>query len=559
MRLVLFFALFLTSVGASSMRKVSSNGTTNEFIDVNDENLVRVSLNEDGSTPIPLSDDDFAELSNLHSHVNENSLAAGNNGQEEQLHTAEPIKPNIRARNAASTNPGTLLRLTKKGLDYGTEIGSRLLETFVRTMAIPDFESDERSLRSRVRNLKLTQFSMPVLTNRLISPSSLGFKSNGGSAAIRGDFQVKKKILFWISVSGWFEASISNLGLDIQMQLVNNALGKPQISKVSCRADIGNFSFKIHGGGIAGWVVNLFRGMIGKKLKSKVQELVCKKIEQYGMERGNSFISNMATDVRLFDGLRLDYGLTGAPNVHGVSFDLPLKGETTINGKSDTPFQPNALQLPPTDTKMAAVFLSDYVINSFLYQAHKAGLSQFQLDKSRKVVEFLRSNCDQKDICIGRLIPALEAKYPNTTGSLHIKTSTQPAMQFMPGQVNLIADVVAELKFANTPIFSFNVHGNFDVKSIEIASANSIITAKATINDLKVTNVQTMVPDLGPVGDVIASLVQVGKPIAEVFLNDLGQKGFLLPSWRGLQLKNIDISLFSHTLSIACDMLYTNI
>uniref|UniRef100_A0A914XDN4 Uncharacterized protein n=1 Tax=Plectus sambesii TaxID=2011161 RepID=A0A914XDN4_9BILA len=92
MRLVLFFALFLTSVGASSMRKVSSNGTTNEFIDVNDKNLVRVSLNEDGSTPIPLSDDDFAELSNLHSHVNENSLAAGNNGQEKQLHTAEPIK-----------------------------------------------------------------------------------------------------------------------------------------------------------------------------------------------------------------------------------------------------------------------------------------------------------------------------------------------------------------------------------------------------------------------------------------------------------------------------------
>uniref|UniRef100_A0A914UUZ7 RxLR effector protein n=1 Tax=Plectus sambesii TaxID=2011161 RepID=A0A914UUZ7_9BILA len=118
MRLVLFFALFLTSVGASSMRKVSSNRTTNEFIDVNDKNLVRVSLNEDGSTPIPLSDD---ELSNLHSHVNENSLAAGNNGQEKQSHTAEPIKPNIRARNAASTNPGTMLRLTKKGLDYGTQ------------------------------------------------------------------------------------------------------------------------------------------------------------------------------------------------------------------------------------------------------------------------------------------------------------------------------------------------------------------------------------------------------------------------------------------------------
>uniref|UniRef100_A0A914VR19 Lipid-binding serum glycoprotein C-terminal domain-containing protein n=1 Tax=Plectus sambesii TaxID=2011161 RepID=A0A914VR19_9BILA len=208
---------------------------------------------------------------------------------------------------------------------------------------------------------------------------------------------------------------------------------------------------------------------------------------------------------------------------------------------------------------MAAVFLYDYVINSFLYQAHKAGLSQFQLDKSRKVVEFLRTNCDQKDICIGRLIPALEAKYPNTTGSLHIKTSTQPAMQFMPGQVNLIADVVAELTFANTPIFSFNVHGNFDVKSIEIASANSTITAKATINDLKVTNVQTMVPDLGLIEDLIAPLVQVGKPIAEVFLNDLGQKGFPLPSWRGLQLKNVDISLFSHTLSIACDMLYTNI
>uniref|UniRef100_A0A914VL20 Uncharacterized protein n=1 Tax=Plectus sambesii TaxID=2011161 RepID=A0A914VL20_9BILA len=559
MRLVLFFTLFLTSVGASSMRKVSIDGTTYEFNDVNDKNSVRVSLNEDGSAPISLSDEDFAELSNLLSHVNENSLAAGNNEQEELSRTAEPIKSNIRALNSASKSPGTLLRLTKKGLDYGTQIGSRFLETFVRTMAIPDFESDEHGLKSRVHNLKLTQFSMPVLTNGLISPSSLAFQSNGGSAAIRGDFQVKKKILFWISVSGWFEASISNLGLGIQTQLMNNALGKPQISNVGCRADIGNFNFKIHGAGIVGWVVNLFHGMIEKNLKNKVQELVCKKIEQFGMERGNSFLSDMATDVPLFDGFRLDYGLTEAPNVHGLSFDLPLKGETTINGKSDTPFQPNALQLPPTDTKMAAIFLSDYVLNSFLYQAHKAGLSQFQLDKSRKVVEFLRTNCDKKEICIGKLIPALEAKYPNTTGSLHIKTSTHPAMQFMPGQANLIADVVAELTFAKTTILSFNVHGDFDVKSIEIASADNIITAKATINDLKVTNVQTTVPDLGPVGDMIASLGQVGKPIAEVFLNELGQKGFPLPSWRGMQLKNIDISLLSRTLSVACDILYTRV
>uniref|UniRef100_A0A914W7J0 EGF-like domain-containing protein n=1 Tax=Plectus sambesii TaxID=2011161 RepID=A0A914W7J0_9BILA len=359
MRLVLFFALFLTSVGASSMRKVSSNGTTNEFIDLNDKNLVRVSLNEDGSAPIPLSDDDFVELSNLHSHVNENSLAAGNNGQEELSHTAEPIKPNIRARNAASTNPGTLLRLTKKGLDYGTEIGSRLLEKFVRTVAIPDIEENKSGFKIRVRNLKLTQLTMPVLTNRLISPNSLEFHSNGGSGAIRADFQVKKKILFWISVSGWIEASISNLDLGIQTQLVNNALGKPQISKFDCRAAIGNFNFKIHGAGIAGWGVNLIRGIIAKKLKNIVLEQFNKQINRFGMARGNSFLSDMATDVRLFDGLRLDYGLTGAPNVHGVSFDLPLKGETTINGKSDTPFQPNALQLPPTDTKMAAVFLSD--------------------------------------------------------------------------------------------------------------------------------------------------------------------------------------------------------
>uniref|UniRef100_A0A914V2L9 Uncharacterized protein n=1 Tax=Plectus sambesii TaxID=2011161 RepID=A0A914V2L9_9BILA len=560
MRLAIFFALFLITVSASSMRKVFIDGTTYEFSDENDKNSVRVSLNEDGSAPIPLSDDDFAELSNLLSHVNENSLVVGTNGQEEQSHTAEPIKPNIRARNAASTNPGTLLRLTKKGLDYGTEIGSRLLETFVRTMAIPDLEMNGSDMKFLANNLRLTQFTMPVLLNQPTSPSSFRFQSNGGSAAIRGDFHASKKILFfWIRVNGWFEASTNNLGLDIQTLLNNSAQGKPEVSHIYCGADIGNFNLKVHDAGIIGWIINLFHYYVEKSLENIIRGNVCEKIKQFGYERGNSFLSDMATDVRLFDGLRLDYSLTGAPNVHGLSFDLPLKGETTINGKSDTPFQPNALQLPPTDTKMAAVFLSDYVINSFLYQAHKAGLSQFQLDRSRKVVEFLRTNCDKKDICIGQFIPALEAKYPNTTGSLHIKTSTQPAMQFMPGQVNLIADIVAELTFANTPIFSFNVHSDFDVKSIEIASANSIITAKATINDLKVTNVQTMVPVLGLVGDLIAPLVQVGKPIAEEFLNELGQKGFPLPSWRGLQLKNIDISLFSHTLSIACDMLYTNV
>uniref|UniRef100_A0A914WPQ1 Uncharacterized protein n=1 Tax=Plectus sambesii TaxID=2011161 RepID=A0A914WPQ1_9BILA len=474
--------------------------------------------------------------------------------------TEDAVMPKIRARRDVATNPGTLLRLTKKGLDYGTEIGSKFLETSVRTATIPDFELDESDLKVHIKNLKLTQFSMPVLTNELVSPSSLELKSNGGSAAIRGDCQAKKKILFfWVDVGGWFEASISNVGLGIQMQLANSALGKPQISNVGCRADTGNFNFKIHDAGIVGWFVNLFHGMIEGTLKDKIQGQVCEQIKQFGNERGNSFLSDITTDVPLLDGLKLDYRLTGAPNVHGLSLDLPLKGETTINGKSDTPFSPNALQLPPTDTKMAAIFLSDYVINSFLYQAHKAGLSQFQLERNREIVELLRTNCDQMDICIGRFIPALEAKYPNTTGSLHIKTSTHPTIQLKPGQVNLIADVVAELTFANTTIFSFNVHGDFDVKSIEITSVDSIMKAKATINDLKVTNVQTTISDLGPVGNLIAPLVQLGKPIAEELLKGLGQKGFRLPSWGGLPLKNIDISVLSRTLAIACDIAYTGV
>uniref|UniRef100_A0A914VIE9 Uncharacterized protein n=1 Tax=Plectus sambesii TaxID=2011161 RepID=A0A914VIE9_9BILA len=472
----------------------------------------------------------------------------------------DTIVPNIRARRDVTTNPGTLLRLTKKGLDYGTEIGSKLLETFVRETAIQDYDSDEGDFKYNIKNLKLTQFSMPVLTNELVSPSSLELKSNGGSAAIRGDCQAKKKILFfWVDVGGWFEASISNVGLGIQMQLANSALGKPQISNIGCRADTGNFNFKIHDAGIVGWFVNLFHGMIEGTLKDKIQGQVCEQIKQFGNERGNSFLSDITTDVPLFDGLKLDYRLTGAPNVHGLSLDLPLKGETTIVGKSDTPFSPNTLQLPPTDTKMAAIFLSEYVINSFLYQAHIAGLSHFQLDRSREAVEILRSNCDQMDICIGRLIPALEAKYPNTTGIVHIKTSSAPAIQFKPGQVNLIADVAAELTFANTTIFSFNVHGDFDVKSKEITSADSILRAKATINDLKVTNVQTTISDLGPVGDAVTLLVQAGKPIAEELLNDFGQKGFPLPPWNGVQLKNIDISVLSRTLAIACDISYTGV
>uniref|UniRef100_A0A914UXW4 Lipid-binding serum glycoprotein N-terminal domain-containing protein n=1 Tax=Plectus sambesii TaxID=2011161 RepID=A0A914UXW4_9BILA len=334
--------------------------------------------------------------------------------------------PKIRACRDVATNPGTLLRLTKKGLDYGTEIGSKLLETFVRETTIQDYDSDEGDLKYNIKNLKLTQFSMPVLTNELVSPSSLKLKSNGGSAAIRGDCQAKKKILFfWVDVGGWFEASISNVGLDIQMQLANSALGKPQISNVGCSADIGNFNFKIHDAGIVGWFVNLFHDMIKKELKNKVQEQVCEQIKQFGI--------------------------------------------------------------------------------------------------------------------------------------VHIKTSTHPAIQFKPGQVNLIADVIAELTFANTTIFSFNVHGDFDVKSKEITSADSILRAKATINDLKVTSVQTTISDLGPVGDVLAPLVQVGKPIAEELLNDFGQKGFPLPPWNGVQLKNIDISLLPRTLAIACDIAYTGV
>jgi hypothetical protein len=110
------------------------------------------------------------------------------------------------------------------------QIGTGFLESYVRTITIPNHETEVEGVKIEINNLKLNNFAMPKLDYKLISPNSLALHSNGGSVAIKGDFNVEKKIIWVVSISGWFEASISNLGLTIQAQFAANSHGKPQVS-----------------------------------------------------------------------------------------------------------------------------------------------------------------------------------------------------------------------------------------------------------------------------------------------------------------------------------------
>uniref|UniRef100_A0A914W7B9 Lipid-binding serum glycoprotein N-terminal domain-containing protein n=1 Tax=Plectus sambesii TaxID=2011161 RepID=A0A914W7B9_9BILA len=148
-------------------------------------------------------------------------------------------------------------------------------------------------------------------------------------------------------------------------------------------------------------------------------------------------------DVHRLDNYYLSLGLVGQPHASSCCLAVDLLGEIAPNGAC-TPFGPAPMQFPCCGTKMAEALISDHVINSFLYHAHREGIFRATLDNNTpKIGKFLKTTCpaeapedDSEDggglgglnICLGDIIPVLREKYPDKNVQLSLSTERAPSV-----------------------------------------------------------------------------------------------------------------------------------
>uniref|UniRef100_A0A183V9W4 SH3 domain-containing protein n=1 Tax=Toxocara canis TaxID=6265 RepID=A0A183V9W4_TOXCA len=123
-----------------------------------------------------------------------------------------------------------------------------------------------------VTNLRIQQFTSPDIKFKLAPPNGIGWKTQGGSVKVVGNWQAEYTVVIPISISGYVKASAVDIRMVLQADIDVDDL-RPQLNVDACSMDVQSVDVAI-GGGILPWIVNLFRPQLSALIKEEIRTQV---------------------------------------------------------------------------------------------------------------------------------------------------------------------------------------------------------------------------------------------------------------------------------------------
>ncbi|XP_033754785.1 lipopolysaccharide-binding protein-like [Pecten maximus] len=485
-----------------------------------------------------------------------------------------------------SVNPGFQARITSAGLNYANQMAISQLSETVRGQDINIPPGKAGRVSYAIKEAKITGFSPPSPSSLKPIPGS-GLQWSGANIGISmsAEFKYSYKMKFIkISDHGSFDVSVSRVSFSVQAIFGKDTNGRPSIRAGPCTSDIG--SLTLHFKGRMGWLYNLLRGPIEGKLKGLLKNKLCDLIGQSINKDGEKSLSKLKVTVGIGKLFQLDYTLTDPPKFTSNFMETYHKGE--IDWKSapaPPPFE--APPLPPWDdtSRMMYVWVSDFMMNSLLYQAQHHNFLAYNLtaqDLPESQRGVLNTTCTSS-LCIGNFIPALQTKYPNCQLELLMRSSKTPEIAVvnnsietkMFGSIALYAQPVgtSSTLYFKSGDLDKNLRNERGSSSRTVNSRNYILTMNANMTmtgqisvdeqvmHFKVTNMtitvsmqNSAVPNVSD--KALNFLIKYAvKKFIQPSIDGLGKAGIPLPLGKAT-LTNVKVVLMKHAFVIATDVIY---
>jgi len=192
---------------------------------------------------------------------------------------------------------------------------------------------------------------------------------------------------------------------------------------------------------------------------------------------------------------------------------------------------------------------------------HKQGALRHNLTKTDLPPQFrdrLNTTCALFDGCIGALVPAVGAKYPNASVEIEMFSAAAPVAGIAPGNLSAIFAGIcifrARLSDGSLAhLFAMNV-------SAKIAVAPKLDGAvlKATVTSME-DSLAVFDSSVGPVSaEVLRLAFDVAKKTFIIpKLNEAGERGFPLPSVQHVRFTNAGIELENDCVHVFTDVAYS--
>lgn len=459
----------------------------------------------------------------------------------------------------SSTDPGVKIRITKSGIEYANKVAHAEIVKQLRAITIPEQSGQDGRLSYNIYNIRITDL-VPPASSIALAPESNGISwaLSQFSISIEADWRVKyKKGVVKISTSGRVGVSVTGLNVAETAGFGIDGTGRPSISSKGCSCSIGGVKISFHGG--TAFILNLFRKTVEKKMRDAIPPKICDAVVKVINVEAEKSLSSMVVTVDLAKRFLVDYRLVSPPVITADYVEILDKGEVFWkDAVKEVPFSPHPIPAWTDNSRMVYFWITDYTPNTFFYQAHTNGYLKYNVTKKDLPDDresYLNTTCTLK--CIGKLIPQIGWKYPNSVVEFGLRTTAIPKATLtantLTAELNTVVDMMVRTP-KNELIFLATLNVNVSM-TVQPNVQNQNLNGKISDYSFKLTLEKSAIGPLFPsvlntVINGVLSFVVVPK------LNVIAANGVQLPTVGDVQFSNTLLLLQEGYLVIGTDVQY---
>ncbi|XP_053527371.1 bactericidal permeability-increasing protein isoform X2 [Artibeus jamaicensis] len=456
-----------------------------------------------------------------------------------------------------ATNPGVVVRITQKGLDYACQQGVAALQKELEKIEIPPFsgsfkikylgKGDYSFYSMVIRGVQLPSSQIKLLPNE-----GLAVSVTNANVKISGKWKARKN---FIKVRGNFDLSVEGISISTSLKLsCDPTSGHSTATCASCSSNIASVHVHISGSHL-GWLIQLFQKKIESSLRNTINSKICQAVTSSVSSKLESFLQSMPVTAKIDNVAGIDYSLLAPPTATAETLDGQLKGEFfSLAHRSAPPFTPPGLAFPTDHDHMVYLGLSDYFFNTAGLVYQQAGVLNLTLkddmipkeSKFRLTTKFL-----------GTLIPQVARMFPNMTVQLLVQVSSPPRLTVAPAGLAFTPALEAQA-FAvlpNSSLAPLFLLGLSTHVSVEVGAKSDRLVGQLGLDKLLLTLKHS---DIGPFSvELLQAIMNYVLPTTVLpKVNERLQQGFPLPLPRRVQLLNLVLQSYQNFLLFGADVQY---
>ncbi|GAB1295428.1 BPI fold-containing family C protein [Apodemus speciosus] len=289
--------------------------------------------------------------------------------------------------------PGIKARITQRALDYGLQVGMKIMEQLAKEIVIPDLNGSESLkflkidyVKYNFSNIKINAFSFPNTSLAFVPGVGIRVLSNHGTANISTDWEVKAPLF---QDSGAADLFLSGIYFTGVVAITRNDFGYPALELQDCYVQVSHA--RVSFSGSLSVLYNSFAEPMEKPILRNLNEMLCP-IAISQVEEFNANISALEVLTKIDNYTVLDCSLISPPEITENHLDFNLKGAFyPLESLVDPPFVPAPFDLPDSRDSMLYVGISEYFFKSASFAHFVSGALGTTLS-TREISNYFNQN-----------------------------------------------------------------------------------------------------------------------------------------------------------------------